>query len=84
MGSKTRSRKPKANSLLRVLCSDLRRLQSESQDAQVVRNMFEQQLSEKEVNFPALQVNLGKEQQTRKYWKILRRNCFNLEEPARS
>ena len=70
-----------ANSLLRVLRSDLRRLQSESHDAQAVRNMLEQQLSEKEVNFPALQVNLGNEQKRGKYW---RRNYFNLEEPPRS
>ena len=44
---------------------DLRRLQSESQDAQAVRNMLEQQLREKEVNFRTLQANLGEEQQAR-------------------
>ena len=54
-----------ANSLLPVLRSDLRSLQSELQDTQAVRNMLEQQLSEKEVNFRALQANLGKEQQAR-------------------
>ena len=61
----------KANSLLRVLRSDLTRLQGESRDAQAVRNMLEQQLSEKEVNFPALQANLGKEKNKRgkSYWR---------------
>ena len=54
-----------ANSLLPVLRSDLRSLQSELQDTQAVRNMLEQQLSEKEVNFRALQANSGKEQQAR-------------------
>ena len=77
-------KEPQANSLLRVLRSDLTRLHSESRDAQAVRNMLEQQLSEKEVNFPALQANLGKEKQARKI--ILeeelvqsRRTCAELE-----
>ena len=73
-----------ANSLLRVLRSDLTRLQSESRDAQAVRNMLEQQLSEKEVNFPVLQANLGKEKQARKFIPEeelvqSRRTCAELE-----
>ena len=54
------------NSLLR---SDLRGLRSELQDAQAERNTLEQQLSEMEVNFRALQANLGKEQQARQRLK---------------
>ena len=54
------------NSLLR---SDLRGLRRELQDAQAERNTLEQQLSEKEVNFRALQANLGKEQQARQRLK---------------
>ena len=72
-----------ANSLLQVLRRDLIRLQSESRDAQAVRNMLEQQLSEKEVNFRALQANLGEEQQVRQRLEeeLLqsRRNCAELE-----
>ncbi|XP_044177808.1 serine/threonine-protein kinase tousled-like 2 isoform X2 [Acropora millepora] len=72
-----------ANSLLPVLRSDLSRLQSESQDTQAVRNMLEQQLSEKEVNFRALQANLGEEQQERQRLEeeLLqsRRTCAELE-----
>ena len=72
-----------ANSLLPVLRSDLRSLQSELQDTQAVRNMLEQQLSEKEVNFRALQANLGKEQQARQRLEeeLLqsRRTCAELE-----
>ena len=73
-----------ANSLLRVLRSDLTRLQSESRDAQAVRNMLEQQLSEKEVNFRALKANLGKEKQARKIileeeLLLSRRTCAELE-----
>ena len=66
-----------ANSLLR---SDLRRLQSELQDAQAVQ---QQQLREKEVNFRALQENLGEEQQARQRLEeeLLqsRRTCAELE-----
>ena len=47
------------------LRSNLRGLWSEFQDAQAERNTLEQQLSEGEVNFRALQANLGKEQQAR-------------------
>ena len=72
-----------ANLLLPVLRSDLSRLQSESQDTQAVRNMLEQQLSEKEVNFRALQANLGEEQQERQRLEeeLLqsRRTCAELE-----
>ena len=72
-----------ANSLLQVLRRDLIRLQSESRDTQAVRNMLEQQLSEKEVNFRALQANLGEEQQVRQRLEeeLLqsRRNCVELE-----
>ena len=72
-----------ANLLLPVLRSDLSRLQSESQDTQAVRNMLEQQLSEKEVNFRTLQANLGEEQQARQRLEeeLLqsRRTCAELE-----
>ena len=72
-----------ANSVLPVLDSNLRRLQSELQDTQAVRNMLEQQLIEKEVNFRALQANLGEEQQERQRLEeeLLqsRRTCTELE-----
>ena len=72
-----------ANSVVPVLDSNLRRLQSELQDTQAVRNMLEQQLSEKEVKFRALQANLGEEQQERQRLEeeLLqsRRTCAELE-----
>ena len=68
------------NSLLR---SDLRGLRSELQDAQAERNTSEQQLNEKEVNFRALQPNLGKEQQAKQRLEeeLLqsKRTCVKLE-----
>ena len=72
-----------ANSRLRVLRSDLKRLQSELQDVKAVCDMLEQQLSEKEVNFRALQANLGQAQQARQRLEeeLLqsRRTCVELE-----
>ena len=74
---------PQANSLLRVLRSDLGRVQSELQYAQVERNMLEQQLSENAVNFRALQANLGKKEQARQRVEeeLLhsRKTCAELE-----
>ena len=72
------------NSQLR---SDLRGLRSYGgyglQDAQAESNTLEQQLSEKEFNFRALQANLGEEQQARQGLKeeLLqsRRTCAELE-----
>ena len=68
------------NSLLR---RDLRGLRSELQDAQAERNTSEQQLNEKEVNFRALQPNLGKEQQAKQRLEeeLLqsKRTCVKLE-----
>ena len=68
------------NSLLR---NDLRGLQSELEDAQAECNMLKQPLSEKEINFRALQANLGKEQQARQRLEEellqCRRTCAELE-----
>ena len=68
------------NSLLR---NDLRGLQSELEDAQAECNMLKKPLSEKEINFRALQANLGKEQQARQRLEEellqCRRTCAELE-----
>ena len=76
-------KEPEANSLLRVLRSDLRRLQSELQDVKAVCDMLEQQLSEKEVNFRALQANLGEKEQARQRMEEellhARKACADLE-----